>query len=173
MTLMAEKEKRHSTPYVMTNEEKEQREATKAVHEKLRAPLREGKSGDRYDLLAWAFFRGLPFRRCERSHRIQTCGGKPADRYGRPVAQGEAPYEHNLPDASRIEAKLVAAGVAAAPTAPATTFARIATVGTIDAWLADPNGALPLPKPRPKRPRGEAARVAPVAPLAEIAAKVA
>jgi hypothetical protein len=151
--------------YLMTDEQRVERATTKAIHTRLRAPLRGGRGGDRYDLLAWAFARGMPYRRCERSRRIQTCGGQPADRFGRPVAAGETPFEHNLPDAWRVWTRLVHAGFFPSEEMPKNPendwwaylgpWNRIAQTpvgASVTAWLADPRGALAAPAPSPKKP---------------------
>jgi len=157
--IMSEKKR-----YSMSEDERAEREKIKAVHKRLREPLRGGRGGDRYDLLAWAFVRGFKYRRCERSNRIQTCGGEPADMHGNPVGPGEKPYTHNAPDPSDLWVRLVRAGVFAAPVGglPGSWKDRMAwydhevsksEVGaTLIAWLADPAGAIALPSPRPKKP---------------------
>jgi hypothetical protein len=146
--IMTDKSK---TRYQMNDEERAERAKQKALHEKLRAPLKDWKNGDRrYDILAWAFARGFKFRRCERSHRMQMIDGKL--------------YEHNMPDAMLLWDKLVRAGVlphdGELPAFPfgEWTRARDTNVGkTIEAWIADTTGAIAAPTPRPKKPYPAAA----------------
>jgi len=140
--------------YQMTEPERTEREKIKAVHKKLRAPLRGGKSGNhtpsagiarRYDLLAWAFVRGFKFRRCERNHHTQIVNGKP--------------YEHMLPCAWMIWERLVRAGAiqhdCELPEFAMWEWERIKNLDTakaIEGWLADPAGAIAAPAPKLKKP---------------------
>ena len=142
--------------YQMTDEEKAERARIKEVHRKLREPLRGGKVAGkggspyvllinrRYDLLAWAFARGFKFRRCETSHHTQIVNGEP--------------YEHNLPCVWMIWERLVRAG-ADPGLLRASGFAmwewsRVAKADAskaIEAWLADPTGAIAAPALKPKK----------------------
>jgi hypothetical protein len=136
--------------YIMNDEEKAERSKQKAIHQKLRAPLRGGPGGSRYDILAWAYVRGFKFRRCERSHHQQIVNGKP--------------YEHNMPNPAFIWAKLVLAGAFPADGIVPTiadlwgysrhwngTAQHTDAGQAIVAWLADPSGAIAAPPPRPKK----------------------
>jgi hypothetical protein len=138
-----------SEKYHMSEAEKIERENIKALHQKLRAPLRGG-GGDRHDMLAWAFVRGFKYRRCERSCRIQTCGGLPADMFGKPVEPGQPPYVHNRPSARMIWERLVRAGVFPHRDVRDVWLAwervRFSDEGkAVQAWLDDPSGAIAAP----------------------------
>lgn len=93
----------------MTETERALREAQKTLHARCRAELvraREAGAGEhRYALLAWAFVRGINYRRIERRRHFQTNGGRLSDMFGAPVAgrPGVAPFEHNAPSQARLE----------------------------------------------------------------------
>lgn len=99
---------------------KEQQQAIKSIHKAIRAlPL------GRYRNLVWAYVRGFPYRRVERSHRVQVM----PDGYE---------FEHNRPS----------------------VYTLMQTIGRlqipikqqdIEAWLTNPDGAIPAPPPRPKK----------------------
>ena len=135
--------------YIMNESEKTDRARIKAIHKKLRAPLRGGKSGDRYDYLAWAFARGFKFRRCERSHHTQT------------LENGEV-FEHHMPVEYVLWAKLVRAGIftcdKSLPENNWSTETQVlwcnakADAATLRAWLADLSGAIEAPVVKPKKP---------------------
>lgn len=108
----------------------EQQQEVKRIHKSIRAlPL------GRYRNLVWAYVRGFPYRRVERSHRIQvipqcpcTCG----------EFHTKDTFEHNLPS----------------------VYTLMQTIGRlqipikqqdIEVWLANPDGAIPAPPPRPKK----------------------
>lgn len=90
------------------------------------------KERGRYGNLAWGFVRGFPYRRIERSHRIQK----------------ETGFEHNFPDCVHLahvfreffdaEKTAVMEGCTRAP---------------LHAWLSNPEGAIPAPPPRERAPR--------------------
>jgi hypothetical protein len=64
-----------TTPYVMTESERAERERVKLLHQNVRAAMHEaassGGQAHRYALLARAFVRGLKFRRIERHHHVR------------------------------------------------------------------------------------------------------
>ena len=137
--------------YQMNDEERAERSRVKALHTKLRAPLKDWKNGDRrYDLLAWAYVRGFKFRRCERTHRWQK------------LEDGML-FEHNMPYAALLWQKLALAGAVpcdADPSKPWLVWHTVdkAPVGqAIQAWIADPTGAIAAPPPRAKRVYSQAA----------------
>jgi hypothetical protein len=107
----------------MTDAEKA---SVKAIHKALRAET-AGRAGN----LAWGFVRGFPYRRIERTTRTQT------------MPDGSV-VEHNRPDArylTHLLGKLIPG------------FAEINEKQSwntkpspaIEAWLADPAGAIPVP----------------------------
>jgi hypothetical protein len=80
----------------------------------------------RYGNLAWAFVRGFPYRRVERQTRTQTMGDGTV-------------IHHNLPEARILTGVL-------------TKYLRCSEVVGVEAWLKNPDGAIPAPAPRPKKP---------------------
>lgn len=96
--------------------------SVKAIHKALRAG-----TGDRYGNLAWAYVRGFPYRRVERTTR-----------------------DDNKPQAGFITHLLGKAGVPGFPTprGGASWWETEASPAVI-AWLLDPSGAIPVPvRPR-------------------------
>lgn len=112
----------------------EEQQEVKRTHKAIRA-LPQG----RYRNLAWAYVRGFPYRRVERSHRVQvlppcpcTCG----------ELHTKSTFEHNLPSLYALLQVLERAQV------PVRFH-----VQDLEAWLANPDGAIPAPPPpRPKKP---------------------
>jgi hypothetical protein len=113
--------------YEMTEEEKDARQIIKTLHKRVREDMyeaaRQSGHGHRYMLLVWAFIRGLKFRRVERTHHMQGF------------------YEHNMPAAVLL------------------TNCLKKYLGQdedlrkkVEAWLADPSGAIAAPPPRLKKP---------------------
>lgn len=96
--------------------------SVKAIHKALRS-----ETGDRYGNLAWAYVRGFPYRRVERTTR-----------------------DDNKPEARFITYLLGKAGVPGFPTIPAgSSWWKIEASPAIIAWLLDPSGAIPVPvRPR-------------------------
>lgn len=105
----------------------------KSIHKALRAetPSRAGN-------LAWAFVRGFKYRRVERTTRTQ-------------VMPDGSVYNHNPPKASAITAILARHIPGFATFDPKKPWATKAHPD-IEAWLADPEGAIPAPPPREKKP---------------------
>lgn len=100
----------------MSAEEKAQ---VKAIHKAVRA-----FTGSRYGNLAWAFVRGFPYRRVERTTRTQvTPDGKTV--------------HHNKPHA-RALVSILQAGIPGF------------SAEGVEVWLANPDGAIPIPV-RPAR----------------------
>ena len=104
----------------------------KAIHKALR------KNGyGRYKNLAWAFVRGFPYRRVERTTRSQV------------MADGSI-VEHNRPSAQILTATILESipnFVSSDPKRPWLVNAH----PDIEKWLDDPNGAIPAPV-RVKKP---------------------
>ena len=91
---------------------KEMTDAEKASVKAIFKAIRS-QTGDRYGNLAWGFVRGFPYRRIERSHRMEllppsagVVSGAETLKYAKepPYVHTEAGvfYEHNLPDASNL-----------------------------------------------------------------------
>jgi hypothetical protein len=115
----------------MSADEKAQ---VKSIHKSLRQD-----TSSRLGNLAWGFVRGFPYRRIERKTRTQLMGD------GTTVV-------HNKPDAQQLTwvvAKHIPGFVEG--------FSEKARWNTkaspaIEAWLANTEGAIPAPAPRPKKP---------------------
>ncbi len=96
-------------------------------------------------LLVWAYVRGLPYRRVERHRRTQT-------------REDGSVFEHNKPQVGMVGAlACVDESLRAEFEAPERfLFTRPVptspTKALVEAWLADPAGAIPEPPPRPKKP---------------------
>jgi hypothetical protein len=127
--------------YQMTDAERTERAKQKALHQAIRAAMRDGHRepykdaagqyhglghAGRYYALAWAFVRGFPYRRVERSHHKQT------------LPDGSV-YEHNLPSTYALNKRI-------------SEFVDGVSLEQVTAWVDDPSGAIPTPAPRPKRP---------------------
>jgi hypothetical protein len=114
----------------MSADEKAQ---VKAIHKAIRKETCH-RSGN----LAWAFVRGFPYRRVERTTRTQVMPD------GTVVAHN-AP---NLVDVARILVSHI-------PGLEATWFRSkysLAQDCPLIAWAANPDGAIPAPAPRAKKP---------------------
>lgn len=134
--------------YTMTEDEREQRAKIKAHHHAVRTAMhdaaRENGWKHRYALLAWAFVRGLPYRRCERDHHKQ-------------VRPDGSVFEHGLPELHWLAQALAPfCAEVRADMDPVGRFSWLrrgsATETRLKAWIADPAGAIPAPPPRPKKP---------------------
>lgn len=80
--------------------------------------------GGRYRNLIWAYVRGFHFRRVERTHRVE-------------IRPDGSTFTHNMPYVPFIAGTLQSLGAEV-------------TAKEIEAWLADPSGAID-PPPRPVR----------------------
>lgn len=111
----------------------EQKAEVKKIHKALRAQThtREGN-------LAWAFVRGLPYRRVERTTRTQ-------------VMPDGSVVQHNLPSAGGVTHAIGLCVPGFAEIAPGRPWAT-KVAPEVKAWLADPSGAIPAPAPREKKP---------------------
>lgn len=105
----------------------------KAIHKALRKET-YSRSGN----LAWAFVRGFLYRRVERTTRTQV------------LADGSV-YNHNPPSASAITAILAKHIPGFAAFDPAKPWATPAHPAIVE-WLKNPEGAIPAPAPREKKP---------------------
>lgn len=104
----------------------------RAIHK----AIRKGTTG-RYGNLAWAFVRGMPYRRVERKTRTQVMGDGTVVVHNRPwpvtLTQVMARHIPELTGPDKWRANPL-----------------------IEAWLASEEGAVPAPVPRPKRTPEEA-----------------
>jgi len=124
--------------YLTMNDE--ERTRVKAIHRAVRA---DASCGERTRILAWAFVRGMKYRRAERSTRTQTLG------------DGSV-VEHNRPSAGWITLVLARAipGFAGLPAPLTGGYQPMPTPHPdVVAWLDDPSGAIPAPPPRPRAAR--------------------
>ena len=101
----------------------EKKEEIKRFHVEFRAFCKEY---GRYGNLAWGFVRGFPYRRIERSHRVQKENG----------------FIHNMPSESFL-----------LKTLHRHSMLLDVTMEEINRWLANPEGAIPAPPPRERAPR--------------------
>ena len=133
---------------------KEMTDAEKASVKAIFKAIRS-QTGDRYGNLAWGFVRGFPYRRIERSHRMEllppsagVVSGAETLKYAKepPYVHTEAGvfYEHNLPAAGRLTHILAKAIPGFAPFNEARSWLT-EPHPAIKAWLADPAGAIPVP----------------------------
>jgi len=133
---------------------KEMTDAEKASVKAIFKAIRS-QTGDRYGNLAWGFVRGFPYRRIERSHRMEllppsagVVSGAETLKYAKepPYVHTEAGvfYEHNLPAAGRLTHILAKAIPGFAPFNEARSWLT-EPHPAIKAWLADPAGAIPAP----------------------------
>lgn len=130
----------------MTDAEKAE---VRAIHKAIRSDQTDVRR-NRYHILAWAFVRGIPYRRCERNTRSQllSAGSYPKNDPCFLHTEKGVFYQHNLPLASyltHILGKHIP-GFAAIGKEVWQTHGDPRVV----AWLADPAGAIPLPAPRQK-----------------------
>jgi len=114
----------------MSADEKAQ---VKAIHKAIRAEV-HSRAGN----LAWAFVRGFPYRRVERTTRTQV------------MADGSV-YNHNPPPVAAITAILGAHIPGFATVDPKRPWATKPHPDVV-AWASSPDGAIPAPPPREKKP---------------------
>jgi hypothetical protein len=109
----------------------EEQARIKSIHKAIRAETatREGN-------LAWAFVRGLAYRRVERATRTQ-------------VMPDGSIVHHNKPSAAGITTILGKHIPGFAEVDPSRPWRTKANADVI-AWLANPEGAIPAPPPREK-----------------------
>jgi hypothetical protein len=128
----------------MTETERAEREAQKRLHLRCRIMLADacaaGGDDHRYALLAWAFMRGLNYRRIERRRRFQTNGGRLADVFSAPVAgrPGARPLEHNEPHPLRVDWILRRVRGEPASAFWYSTSEASAAFETIKSWISEP-----------------------------------
>lgn len=114
----------------------EEKSAVKAIHQHARSQTEE-----RYGNLAWGFIRGFPYRRIERSTRIQR------------FADGSY-LEHNRPDAGHL-------CMAIMKVVPGFASLNAPVPEAVRAWLRSEEGAIPAPvreKRQYVRPNADAAQ---------------
>jgi uncharacterized heparinase superfamily protein len=114
----------------MSADEKAQ---VKAIHKAVRK-----EASSRQGNLAWAYMRGLPYRRVERTTRSQT------------MADGSV-VNHNPPPLLAVAHILVAAIPSLASELLAGKF-QLKPECPLTAWAKDPSGAIAAPAPRAKKP---------------------
>lgn len=113
----------------MSADEKAQ---VKSIHKALRK-----ETASRAGNLAWAFVRGLPYRRVERTTRTQ-------------VMPNRSVVMHNQPNLVHV-AKLLAKHIPSLDGYLKSPYSLAESCPLI-AWVQDPSGAIPAPPPRPKKP---------------------
>ena len=105
------------------------RAAMKEFHLRIRNDMHEAArtSGSRHRtmLLLWGFVREFPYRRIERNHHKQIVNGRE--------------FEHNMPYASTLLREW-------------RKYLPEITEASIREWLRNPDGAIPAPPPREKKP---------------------
>ena len=111
----------------------EGRAQVREIHQKIRS-----QAGSREGNLAWGFVRGFPYRRIERTTRTQ-------------VMPDGSIVQHNAPSALHI-ARVLAGAIAGLEQAWFESKYNLRADCPLVAWLANPDGAIPAPPPRPKRP---------------------
>jgi hypothetical protein len=99
----------------------------------------------RYMLLAWAFLRGLPFRRIERDHQRQ-------------ILPDGTVFEHNLPNSLAL-ARILRLYLPEVADDFASPYS-MKPGNRIDAWIMDPSGGIAPPPARAKSPPPARAPVA-------------
>lgn len=123
--------------------------SVKAIHQAIRS---DQSTSDRYRNLAWGFVRGFKFRRIERTHKIQQLASDawcPTDELGYSRTETGRFFEHNMPSAAeltRVLAKHIPEFAA-----DLVDKWRVKKGSRIEAWLMDPDGAIPVPV-REKKP---------------------
>jgi hypothetical protein len=122
----------------MSADEKAQ---VKSIHKAIRkeTPSRTGN-------LAWAFVRGLPYRRVERTTRTQ-------------VMPDGSVVVHNQPNLVAI-ARLLAQHIPGIEKEYLLSPYTVADKCPLIAWVNDPSGAIAAPPPRPRKPFIKPAEVA-------------
>lgn len=111
----------------------EEKAQVKALHKAIRAEAYSRDGG-----LAWGFVRGFPYRRIERTTRTQTMSD------GTVIA-------HNAPSALHI-ARVLAKHIHGLEQAWFESKYKLRAECELHAWLTNPDGAIPAPAPRPKKP---------------------
>jgi hypothetical protein len=114
----------------MSAEEKAQ---VKKIHKAVRA-----QASSRAGNLAWGFVRGFPYRRIERTTRTQT------------MPDGTV-VVHNAPNLVHV-ARILAEHIPSLETEWFASRYSLHQTCPLIAWAANPDGAIPAPAPRPKRP---------------------
>lgn len=89
--------------------------------------------------LAWAFVRGMPYRRVERTTRTQV------------LPEGKT-ITHNRPDPRELTWFLASHIPGFVPGSEKAARWNIKPSPAVEAWLANTEGAIPAPAPRAKKP---------------------
>ena len=111
----------------------EQKAQVKATHRAIRK-----ETSSREGNLAWAFVRGLPYRRVERKTRTQTMPDGSVLVHNKPCLVSIAwVLKKHIPS---IEKQLLSGKYTLAPDCP------------LEAWVNNPNGAIPAPVRQPRKP---------------------
>jgi hypothetical protein len=121
----------------MSADEKAQ---VKAIHKAIRAEV-HSRAGN----LAWAFVRGFPYRRVERKTRTQVLPDGSVYNYNPPQRRLSAILGNHIPGFATVD--------------PVRKWATKAHPEIVS-WLANPDGAIPAPPPREKKPYVAATAVA-------------
>ncbi len=104
----------------------------KKIHKAIRA-----EAGSRAGNLAWGFVRGFPYKRIERTTRTQV------------MADGTV-VSHNPPNLL-VVARILATHIPELESYFASKY-QLKKDCPLLAWAANPDGAIPAPAPRPKKP---------------------
>jgi hypothetical protein len=120
----------------------EEKTKIKAIHKAVRAEVHSRAGG-----LAWAYLRGFPYRRVERTTRTQV------------MPDGKV-VNHNLPDIRAVARILVAAMPELGPTWLKSGGMLLLETCPLIAWVKDPSGAISAPPPPVKVPYQAAVSVA-------------
>ena len=120
----------------------EEKSKVKAIHKAVREEVLSRAGG-----LAWAYLRGFPYRRVERTTRTQVMGDGTV-------------VDHNKPDIRAVARILVAAMPELGPSWLKSGGMLLHEQCPLIAWVKDPSGAIPAPAPPVKVPCQAVASVA-------------
>ena len=109
----------------------------KAQVKKIHAGIR-AETHSRAGNLAWGFVRGFPYKRIERKTRTQT------------TPDGTV-VVHNQPNLIAVD-RIIVAHIPSLETEWFASKYQLKPACPLTAWLANPDGAIPAPAPRPRKP---------------------